>query len=51
MRVIIESDYQALSQWAANYVARESIRQNLQPKSRLFWACLPVLPLWVCIKL
>ena len=22
MRVIIESDYQALSQWAANYVAK-----------------------------
>ena len=24
MRVIIESDYQALSQWAANYVASKN---------------------------
>ena len=28
MRVIIESDYQALSQWAANYVAKKINKAN-----------------------
>ena len=51
MRVIIESDYQALSQWAANYVAKRINQAKPTAENRLFWACLPVLPLWVCIKL
>ena len=29
MRVIIEPDYQKLSQWAANYVASKTIRTGL----------------------
>ena len=51
MRVIIESDYQALSQWAANYVAKRiNQAKPTAEKTVYFGACLPVLPLWVCIK-
>ena len=32
MRVIIESDYQALSQWAANYVASKINAANPTPE-------------------
>ena len=37
MRVIIEPDYQALSNWAANYVAKKSMLPNRQKKSLSFW--------------
>ena len=46
MRLIIESDYQALSNWAANYVA-----QKINKANRLYWVFLPVLLRWVCIRL
>ena len=36
MRVIIEPDYQALSQWAANYVASKIMRQIRLLKNLLF---------------
>lgn len=36
MRVIIESDYQALSQWAANYVASKINAANPTPENLCF---------------
>ena len=32
MRVIIEPDYEALSKWAANYVANRIIQANPTPE-------------------
>ena len=45
MRVIIEPDYQSLSNWAT-----KSMLLNQQKKNRLFSDFLPVLHLLVCTK-
>ena len=50
MRVIIEPDYQSLSNWAANYKQTKSMLLNQQKKNRLFSDFLPVLHLLVCTK-
>ena len=39
MRVIIESDYQALSQWAANYVASKINAANPTPEKPFVLGC------------
>ena len=39
MRVIIESDYQALSQWAANYVASKINAANPTPEKPFVFGC------------
>lgn len=51
MRLIIQPDYQSVSQWAAHYVAAKIKAANPTPKNHLYWAALPDLLLWVCIKL
>ena len=51
MRVIIEPDYQSLSNWAANYVANKiNAAKPTKRKNRLFSDFLPVLHLLVCTK-
>ena len=50
MRVIIEHDYQSLSEWAANYVVKESISSSHLPNVLLYWVCLRALPHWACIR-
>ena len=51
MRLIIQPDYQSVSQWAAHYVAAK-IKAAIQPlKNRLYWVVLPDLLLWACTKL
>lgn len=42
MRVIIEPDYQKLSQWAANYVASKINAETPLPKNHSYWVVLPV---------
>ena len=39
MRVIIEPDYQALSQWAANYVASKINAANPTPEKPFVLGC------------
>ena len=40
MRVIIESNYQALSQWAANYVASKINAANPTPEKPFVLGCI-----------
>ena len=59
MRLIIEKDYQKMSQWAAEHVierinafqptAEKPFVLGLQLRSLLCWACLQVLLLRVCM--
>ena len=39
MRVIIEPDYEALSKWAANYVANRIIEANPTPEKPFVLGC------------
>lgn len=50
MRLIIQPDYQSVSQWAAHYVAAKIKAANPTPENHLYWVALPVLLLWVCTK-
>lgn len=51
MRLIIQPDYQSVSQWAAHYVAAKIKAATQLRKNLLYWAVLRDLHLWVCIKL
>ena len=51
MRLIIQPDYQSVSQWAAHYVAAKIKAANPTPENRLYWVVLPDLLLWACTKL
>lgn len=51
MRVIIEPDYQSISNWAANYVAKKSMQLILQKKNLSFWVFLQVHLHLECTKL
>ena len=52
MRLIIQPDYQSVSQWAAHYVAAKTKKlPNPTPEKPFVLAVLRDLHLWVCIKL
>lgn len=50
MRLIIQPDYQSVSQWAAHYVAAKIKAANPTPEKPLYWDVPPVLRLWVCTR-
>lgn len=50
MRLIIQPDYQSVSQWAAHYVAAKIKAANPTPENRLYWDVPPVLRLWICTR-
>ncbi len=51
MRLIIQPDYQSVSQWAAHYVAAKIKAANPTPeKPFVYWDVPPVLRLWVCTR-
>ncbi len=42
MRLIIQPDYQSVSQWDAHYVAAKKLKAaNPTPENHLYWAALP----------
>lgn len=51
MRLIIQPDYQSVSQWAAHYVAAKIKAANPTPEKPFVLGCPRDLHLWVCIKL
>lgn len=50
MRLIIQPDYQSVSQWAAHYVAAKIKAANPTPENLSYWVAPPDHLLWVCIR-
>lgn len=50
MRLIIQSDYQSVSKWAAHYVAAKIKPLIRHLKNRLYWDAPPVLLRWACTR-